>query len=504
MILMYHKIHPDTSTMWWVSVNEFYRQMVELSSKKVVYLNDYDFQNKDHVVITFDGIYKNVFEYALPILQHFNYPFELFLTSQYLDGDNSFDVVEPIAKFTSSFELLKLVEGGGRLQWHTKSHPNLKNTDDLNFIVNELTIPNEIKSLDKDGFEWFAYPHGEFNDLVLSEVKLRFKGALSCNQGNGIDKYQFNRLTVENHTSLTTNKVTCIITSYNYGSFLIEAVESVLKQTILPFEILISDDCSTDETQIIAEEYVRKYPKLIKYNRNETNLGIVKHFNKAIKLTRGEFVFFLGADNKLTSNYVEELVKILEQNNEVGIAYTDYAFFGARARIAYEELPEFRRAAIIDDSYFKIFFPETTSRDELLDVLQLSNIIHGSSMFKREAFESVQGYTLTEMPEDYNLFKRIVEKGWDAKKAKKTNLAYRQHSNSQANNILNLQNRMLFYKKSYLDLKNQKYEFENSRVFIFSFKFYKMFNFIKRNYKNPGLILKKIRSKSLKKFFHFS
>ncbi|MEG1024028.1 MAG: glycosyltransferase [Flavobacterium sp.] len=498
MILMYHKIHPDTPTMWWVSVNEFYRQMVELSSRKIVYLNDYDSENKDHVVITFDGIYKNVYEYALPILKHFNYPFELFLTSDYLDSDNSFDKVEPLADFTNSFELLKLVEGGGRLQWHTRSHPNLKEVLDLDFIVNELEIPDEIRKLDKDGFEWFAYPHGEFNDLVLNEVKLRFKGALSCNQGNGVDNYQLNRLTVEDDTSLTDNKITCIIPCYNYGSFLIEAVESVLKQTIVPNEILISDDCSTDETQIIAEEYTRRYPKLIRYNRNEINLGIVNHFNKAIKMTTGDFVFFLGADNKLISNYVEELMKILAQDKKTGIAYSDYAFFGPRAKLTYEGLSETSQGGIVSSSHFKVFFPETKSRDELLDVLRESNIIHGSSMFRREAYESVQGYIQTKMPEDYNLFKRIVEKGWNAKKASNTNFEYRQHSNAQANNVLTLQNKMIFYRNSYLNLKKQKQDYENSRVFKFSFMFYKVIVFVKKNYKKPSLILKKVKTKVLK------
>ncbi|MDX6182228.1 glycosyltransferase [Flavobacterium sp. Fl-77] len=489
---MYHKIHPDTPTMWWVSVNEFYRQMVELSNKKVVYLNDYDCKNENHVVITFDGIYKNIYEYALPILKHFNYPFELFLTSDYVGYDNSFDSVEPLTKFTNSFELLKLVEGGGRLQWHTKSHPNLKNVSDLEVIIEELTVPEEIKILDINGFDWFAYPHGEFNDLVVNEVKLRFRGALSCNQGDEFDKYRFNRLTVENHTSLKKNTIACIIPCYNYGRFLIEAIESVIKQTIIPDEILISDDCSTDETQIIAQEYVKKFPGLIKYNRNETNLGIVKHFNEAIKLTKADFIFFLGADNRLLSNYVEECIKILNKSEEIGIAYTDYTFFGPRAKMAYELLPDFRHFGIINNSFFKVFFPETNSRFELLDILNQSNIIHGSSMFKRTAYDSVQGYIQSEMPEDYNLFKRIVEKGWDAKKAKNTNLEYRQHSDSQANNVLSLQKLMLFYKDSYLSLKKEKNDYENSKVFRISYKLYRFYRFIKRNYNNPRKIFKRI------------
>lgn len=495
MILMYHKIHPDTPSMWWVSVNEFYRQMVELSNKKVVYLDDYDSKNLDNVVITFDGIYKNVLEYALPILKHFNYPFELFLTSDYIGSDNFFDSVEPLTHFTDFEDLIKLVDGGGRLQWHTRSHPNLKTIIDVDFIQNELSIPNEVRNLDKRGFNWFAYPHGEFNEIVLKEVKLRFKGAVSCNQGDNNDRYLYNRLTVENHTRLRNETIACIIPCYNYGAFLIEAIESVIKQTIVPDEILISDDCSTDETQIIAMEYVRKFPKLIKYVKNESNLGIVKHFNKAIKLTRSDYVFFLGADNRLLSNYIEESVKVLDMGENIGVAYTDYTFFGPRAKIAYEALPDIRKAGVKHNVFFKIFFPDAKSRDELLENISKSNIIHGSSMFKRKAFDSVQGYVETDMPEDYNLFKRIILNGWDAKKANKTNFEYRQHSSYQANNMLTLQNQMIFYKKAYISLKDEKSTFENSLFFRRAFKLYNYLNFLKKNYRNPKKIYRKIKSK---------
>src|SRR5690606_25038989 len=193
MILMYHKVYPESPSMWWVTVDNFYRQMSEIQNKEVVYLDDYDVNNPNHVVITFDGIYKNVYEYALPVLKHFNYPFELFLTSDYIGLANEFDSVEPDAEFANEFELKELIAGRGRLQWHTRSHPNLKNVQDAEVIKNELSITDNVRPLNPEGFGWFAYPHGEFNDNVLNEVKKHFKGAVSCNQGNDSDKYILNR-----------------------------------------------------------------------------------------------------------------------------------------------------------------------------------------------------------------------------------------------------------------------------------------------------------------------
>lgn len=495
MILMYHKVFPESPTKWWVTANEFYRQMVEISTKEIVYLDDYEVGNENQVVITFDGVYQNILDYALPILEHFNYPFELFLTSDYIGKNNEFDSVEPSAEFTSKEDLAELVNKKGRLQWHTKSHINLGNVDDFDIIHKELDIPREILKLDKNGFKWFAYPHGEFNDLVLQEVKKKFVGAVSCNQGNDSNKYCLNRLTVTNDTKLNKSTVACIIASYNYGNYLIESIESVLRQTILPDQILISDDHSDDETELIARSYVEKYQGLIFYNRNDKNLGIVDHFNKAITLTDTNYVFFLGADNRLQSNYIEETKKILDANRKVGIAYTDFALFGSRAKITYQNFPVDWQGEILENIYYKINFPVFS--EEQKKNLKNKNFIHGSSMFRRKAFNDVGGYIKSDKPEDHNLFKRIIEKNWLAAKPGNTFLEYRQHSLSQANNLVSIQNKMNFYKREmdtysrkYKEIINKKSSFERSKLYRLSYFVYRGSNFLKHNYKNPKKIFR--------------
>lgn len=499
MILMYHKVDLVSPTLWWVDANQFYRQMVELANKEVVYLNDYDPKNENHVVITFDGVYKNVYQYALPILRHFDYPFELFITSNYIGKDNSFDKVEPLSLFANKKELKELVNGGGRLQWHTKTHRNLRSVKDDKIIADELEVPNEIRRLDNSGFEWFAYPHGEFNQKVIEETKKRFKGAISCIQGNTEDRFKFNRLTVVNDTKLRKAKISCIIASYNYGDFLIEAVESVLKQTVLPDEILISDDCSDDETQLIAQGFVKRYPGLIRYNRNKVNLGIVEHFNKAASLTSGDYMFFLGADNRLVSNYVENSSCVLDSQSNVAVAYTDYALFGSRAKLVYDSFSPLRKGRIRLDKFYQIIFPEFTEREKLIKEINSGNFIHGSSMFKRKAFNDVGGYIKSGTAEDYNLFIRIIEKGWDVQKVLETNLEYRQHSISQANNTIGILRKMIFYK----DLFERKDSFEKSKLYKIAFNISKVSGYLVQNYKNPKKLLKglKLLRKKITKAF---
>ncbi len=445
MILMYHKVFLESLTEWWVDADNFYRQMCELKCKKIVYLDDYDPTNPEHVVITFDGGYKNIVEYALPILEKFNYPFEVFITSDYIGKGNEFDTTEPNADFASYDDLNKLATHGGRIQWHTKSHINLSYMVDKNKIIEELLVPDELLALGNNSFKWFAYPYGDFNNTVVDEAKKIFRGAVSCNQGNDSDRYKLNRITVINDTSFKKGTISVIIASYNYGSFLVEAIESVLRQTRPVDEILISDDFSQDNTMDIGLEYAKKYPSIIKFNRNDHNLGIVDHFNKAVSLTKSDYICFLGADNRFRSDYIEKTAEILDSNNSIAVAYTDFALFGQRAKLVYSEFPDNRKGPIVNDYYYIINFPEF-NRNEL----DKGNFIHGSSLYKRSAFYDVGGYRQKdEVPEDYNLFLNMIKKGWGAKGVSEPLLEYRQHSTIQANVSLSSYAELNFYKKQF-------------------------------------------------------
>jgi glycosyltransferase involved in cell wall biosynthesis len=255
--------------------------------------------------------------------------------------------------------------------------------------------------------------------------------------------------------------VAVIIPSYNYANFLTEAIESVLSQSILPNEILISDDCSNDHSFAIGYEYQQKYPDLIKVNRNSTNLGIVAHFNKAISLTKSDYICFLGADNIFPKNYIESTKEILNANDNIAIAYTDFELFGNRKDVVFNNFrSDWRKKD--DDGKLIIEFPHFN--EETKSLLQKKiNFIHGSSMFKRTAYEQVNGYEQIEMlPEDFHLFSKIINQNWEAKKATKTTLLYRQHSEEQQNIKVNLSIQLKEYEKLYSqqviknkELKNQ-------------------------------------------------
>ena len=434
MILLYHKVALETPTHWWVSADAFDRQMSDLKAFDVVSLDDYDPLNPRHCVITFDGVYENVYLYAFPILRKWGYPFELFVVGDHVGGDNSFDSVEPLARFATADQIAEMCDSGGRVQWHTRSHQRLDALPE-DALELELSVPPELAArFPAPHFRWFAYPHGDHDAVVLEAVKGRFGGALSCIDGNDTDPYQLNRITVVEDTRFSPSTVTVVIANYNYRNFVAEAIESVLAQTIAPDEIIVIDDCSTDG----SEEVIQRYDG-VRFVRNEANLGIVANFNKAVSLSSGDLIAILGADNRMRSDYVERCKAALDSSPEVGIVYTDMTIFGARAKLLADEVG----AQPIGESLLErwpVFlwqFPDPTP--EVLARIAERNFIHGSSMYRRAAFEAVGGYREVTGPEDQDLFRRMLAQDWKAVRAPYPLIEYRQHSPSQANTALNLQ-----------------------------------------------------------------
>ena len=424
MILLYHKVFLESPTPWWVNSNQFWRQMAELAHRTVVYLDDYDPNNPDQVVITFDGVYENVYQYALPILKSFGYPFELFVVGDTIGQDNTFDqAVEPPARFADRETLAKLIQGGGRLQWHSKTHSDLVKEGDPDKQLKELQVPDELRALDPEGFGWFGYPYGNHDDALIELTRKHFNGALSCVNGNNHDPFQFNRIIAVNDTSFKTSTVSLIIANYNYGSFAAEAIESALAQSIHPDEILFMDDCSTDNSMDIAQRYKDR----IRIVRNEENLGIIGNFNKAVSLTTGDYICFLDADNRFRSDYVQRCRLALDRHPKAAIAYTNTVLFGPRAELIASQVGA-KPVPNVDDMYLWEF-PEFDRAH--LDKLKTANFMHGSSMYRRKAFEQVGGYGESEGHEDHDLFVRMVTAGWDAVLVPEFVLEYRHHSGEQ-------------------------------------------------------------------------
>jgi len=436
MILCYHKVDIEPKTYWWVSVDKFNQHMSALQGYEVVTLDDYDPKNPKHVVITFDGVYENVVKYALPIIKKYNYPFELFIIGDYIGKGNEFDVNEPYARFANIEQLKECANNGGRIQWHTKSH-NINNIE-INDLHNELIPPEFLKNIFSGiHFQWFAYPHAIKEDIYDKIISTHYKGALLCENGSSYDKFKYKRKEASENLNLYKNKVSVIIANYNYGQYIIDAVDSVLAQTIPADEIIIIDDASTDNSRDIINIYSDKAKIIF----NKRNLGIIDNFRKAVELSTGDYIAFLGADNRMRCDYVEKCREALDKYDNAAIAYTDMLIFGERSGILHHELLKQNRhetkkvgsSKILNYDIYLWEFPDPTP--DVLKRMEHTNFIHGSSMYRRDDYMNVGGYRKSETQEDHNLFLRMIKSGRKAIHIPYPLIEYRQHSYSQANNI---------------------------------------------------------------------
>jgi glycosyltransferase involved in cell wall biosynthesis len=98
---------------------------------------------------------------------------------------------------------------------------------------------------------------------------------------------------------------------YNEERFLRPALDSLLAQDYSDFELIISDNASTDGTQAISREYAARDPR-IRYHRNDTNVGATENFNIAFKLSSGKYFMWAGGHDVWAPTYLSRCVDVLE------------------------------------------------------------------------------------------------------------------------------------------------------------------------------------------------
>ncbi len=102
--------------------------------------------------------------------------------------------------------------------------------------------------------------------------------------------------------------------AYNAGPFLAEALDSVLAQTFSDYEIIVSDDGSSDDTSEVAQAYARRHPERIQVVRGEQNAGKSVALNRALARRRGELIAWLDADDVMLPTKLERQVAVLAED----------------------------------------------------------------------------------------------------------------------------------------------------------------------------------------------
>ncbi|PHM68334.1 glycosyltransferase [Xenorhabdus sp. KJ12.1] len=116
--------------------------------------------------------------------------------------------------------------------------------------------------------------------------------------------------------------VSIIMPSYNSSLFIEKSIESVLKQTFPYWELLITDDCSTDHTYDIISKYALYHPR-IRVFKNEKNLGAGFARNNCIKNAKGRFIAFLDSDDLWHPVKLERQISFMKEK-KCALSYSYY------------------------------------------------------------------------------------------------------------------------------------------------------------------------------------
>ncbi len=142
-------------------------------------------------------------------------------------------------------------------------------------------------------------------------------------------------------------KHSILVITYNQADLIPYCLDSLLNQGVKPYEVVICDDCSTDNTYEVLQKYKESYPDLIKVYRNEPNLGVFNNINKIKKLATGDFINFVSGDDMLPAGVLEKYSKFIEEKKldctEPFVIYSDCLILnpdGTTRRISNQKVME--------------------------------------------------------------------------------------------------------------------------------------------------------------------
>lgn len=120
-------------------------------------------------------------------------------------------------------------------------------------------------------------------------------------------------------------KVSIAMATYNGGDYLQEQLQSFIFQARQPDELIITDDCSTDNTKVIVQEFQKTAPFKVEFHQNEKNLGYCGNFNAALMKTTGDIVFLSDQDDVWFPEKISYMLSLAEKNPEAQVLMNDAA-----------------------------------------------------------------------------------------------------------------------------------------------------------------------------------
>jgi glycosyltransferase involved in cell wall biosynthesis len=189
-----------------------------------------------------------------------------------------------------------------------------------------------------------------------------------------------------------------IVLSYNQSRFVLETLESVKAQTYKSTQLIIVDDCSSDNSVAIIEHWLRENGIDCTFIPHQENQGICKSLNEALGIAKGKYISQVASDDVWLPDKIERQVEIMEsQPASVGILYSDAYQMDEHGHA----LPDMFIAA-----HRKL--PDMP-QGQILDTLLEGNFIPGMTILIRRSCYDVVGLFDEDLPwEDWDMWMRIA------------------------------------------------------------------------------------------------
>jgi glycosyltransferase involved in cell wall biosynthesis len=273
--------------------------------------------------------------------------------------------------------------------------------------------------------------------------------------------------------------ISVVIPIYNMELYIEEAIQSVLEQTFIDYELILVDNASTDNTKIIISSYA-KNPK-VHIVINERNLGMAQNWNKCLYHAKGKYIKFLNADDLLEVTALENFVSILENNPEISLVTSHYELFGIDNQTQYAKI-----------------VGRVSGQKAIMDTIQTNNWIGCPTqvLFRRDdlflGFFNISSTWWSDM----DLWYRLLTIG-DLFVIDKVLSKNRSHANQISNQFGN--HKSLIAQHSFMKVLNESDQFEFCKSILqnqieklgFIMYYEGLINLLRCNYKSGWHLLKK-------------
>lgn len=190
-------------------------------------------------------------------------------------------------------------------------------------------------------------------------------------------------------------KTSIALCTYNGEKYLAEQLNSYLLQTLLPGELIVCDDCSTDRSIEILNSFKEKAPFPVFIYVNEKTLGSTKNFEKAISLCTGDIIFLSDQDDLWQPGKVQKILLTFENNPDAGLVFSN-------AELVDEKLNSCKIS--LWDKNFPASEQQKALNGKMVEVLLNKNVVCGATA----AFRTKYRNSFTPIPADLSM----IHDGW--------------------------------------------------------------------------------------------